>query len=1010
MLADLPIQFEHPWLLLIVCLIVPVLLLARLGAAGQGRGKLVFSVVIRSILIVILAISLARPSIVDRGENVTLMIVADVSRSIPRELQRESGRFLERVAAAKRDEDDRIGVVTVAEESEIRQTPDSNSIIQLDHAGDLAATDLAGAMRTAISLLPTDTANRVLLVSDGNETESNLLEAIELARASNIPVDVLPIEYEYGSEIVFEQLRAPNRARIGQSADLRAFIRSSANTAGVLRVFQNDAVVDLDPSSPSDGIRIQLEPGTNSLSIPVTLSSGGAQRFRAEFSPEDPAADAILENNVYEAVTFVASDGRVLVVDDGGLESGALVAALRGGGVEVVVEPPSSLIAGMAFLNGFDAVVLANIPRWAIDQEADRSLRSYVHDLGGGLIMLGGDQGFGAGGWIESETAKALPVRLDPPQERQMVRGALALIMHSCEMAKGNYWGQQTAIAAIDALSSLDYVGIVTFSWGQPGVGNVNGCTWTFPMQAAGDKSQAVAAAKAMQIGDMPDFGSAMTLSRQGLNGVNAGQKHVIIISDGDAAPPSKQLLDNYLADGITVTTVMVGGHGTVNDRKNMQGVAEYTGGTFYNVTNPKMLPKIFIKEATLVTRTLIVEGDFNPGVTPSLDGPTRGISSVPSVGGFVLTIPKEGLVKVPISVVTEEGEDPILAYWNYGLGKSVAFTSDVGSRWGTNWPEWSGFQPFWEQVVRWSMRPSSPPNLMIRATAGDDGMAVVEVEALSADGGLADFLQGQARILDPTGKSLPAALQQIGPGRYRTEFALEKQGAYLVNVLFPGADGNAAASIQAAVSVPYRREFSTVRDNRALLESIAARTGGTVFSADTDFELVDPFDRQGLEMPSSPTRIWDLLVVVAAGLFVLDVAVRRLTFDTRAARDAAAKAMSRREADTESTVEAWKTARRRAGRKNAKSGDESADSSAATTRFDVEEGQGADFSVSTDAAGADDGQRSPGMPRPVKREVSSSEAIESEKDAEDMTSRLLRAKRRAAGDRRGDEGERSDG
>lgn len=1010
MFADLPIQFEHPWLLLILFLVVPVLLLARLGAAGQGRGKLILSVIVRSILIAILAVSLARPSIVDRGENVTLMIIADVSRSIPRELQRESGRFLERVAEAKRNEEDRIGVVTVAEESEIRQTPDPDSVIQLDHAGDLAATDLAGAMRTAISLLPTDTANRVLLVSDGNETESNLLEAIELARANGIPVDVLPIEYEYGSEIVFEQLRAPNRARIGQSVDLRAFIRSSTTTSGVLRVFQNDSVVDLDPSSPSDGKRIELEPGTNSLSIPVSLDSGGAQRFRAEFSPDDPAADAILENNVFEAVTFVVTDGRVLVVDDGGLETGALVAALRGGGVEIVVEPPSSLISGIAFLNGFDAVILANIPRWAIDQDADRSLRSYVHDLGGGLIMLGGDQSFGAGGWIESETAKALPVRMDPPQERQMVRGALALIMHSCEMAKGNYWGQQTAIAAIDALSSLDYVGIVTFSWGQPGVGNVNGCTWAFPMQPAGDKSQAVAAAKAMQIGDMPDFGSSMTLSRQGLNGVNAGQKHVIIISDGDATPPSKQLLDSYLADGITVTTVMVGGHGTANDRKNMQGVAEYTGGTFYNVTNPKMLPKIFIKEATLVTRTLIVEGNFDPRVTPSLDGPTKGISSIPPIGGFVLTVPKEGLVKVPISVVTEEGEDPLLAYWNYGLGKSVAFTSDVGSRWGTSWPGWTGFQRFWEQVVRWSMRPSSPPNLMIRATAGDDGMAVVEVEALSADGGLVDFLQGQARILDPSGESLPATLQQIGPGRYRTEFALEKQGAYLVNVLFPGADGNAAASIQAAVSVPYRREFSTVRDNRALLESIAARTGGTIFSLETDFEIVDPFDRTGLEMPSSPTRIWDLLVVVAAGLFVLDVAVRRLTFDTRAAREAATKAMSRREADTESTVEAWKIARRRAGRKSEKSGSGAVDRGTASTRFDVQDGEGTDFSTTADAAGADDGERSPGTPRSVKREASASEAIESEKDAEDMTSRLLRAKRRAAGGRGGDESERSDG
>ena len=407
MFADLPIQFEHPVMLLVLLLIVPVVLLARMGSAGQGRGKLIGSVVVRTILILLLAVSLARPSVVDRGESVTLMVVADVSRSIPRELQRESGRFLERVADAKRNEEDRIGVVTVAEESEIRQTPDMNAVIQLDHAGDLAATDLASAMRTAISLLPTDTANRILLVSDGNETEANLLEAVELARANDIPVDVLPIEYEYGSEIVFEQLRAPNRARLGQSVDLRAFLRSSSETSGVLRIFQNDALVDLDPGSTSDGIRIDLEPGSNTVSIPVTLESGGAQRFRAEFSPDDPDSDAILENNVYESVTFVASDGRALVIDEGGTETTALVSALRTGGVEVVVEPPSSLLGGIAFLNGFDTVILANVPRWSIDQDADRSLRSYVHDLGGGLVMIGGDEGFGAGGWIESETVRS---------------------------------------------------------------------------------------------------------------------------------------------------------------------------------------------------------------------------------------------------------------------------------------------------------------------------------------------------------------------------------------------------------------------------------------------------------------------------------------------------------------------------------------------------------------------------------------------------------------------------
>ena len=240
---------------------------------------------------------------VDRGESLTLMVVADMSQSIPQALQRDSGAFLARVEEAKRNEEDRIGVVTVAEASEIRQTPDSNARIQLDHAGDPAATNLSAAVRTAISLLPTDTANRILLVSDGNETEASVLEAIELATANDIPVDVLPIEYEYQREVVFEGLKAPSRARLGQSIDLRAFIDSSTDTEGILRLRRNGRVVDLDPDSPGDGIAIKLEAGANPISIPATLDMGGAQRFTAVFEPSDPEADSLEENNIFEAVT-----------------------------------------------------------------------------------------------------------------------------------------------------------------------------------------------------------------------------------------------------------------------------------------------------------------------------------------------------------------------------------------------------------------------------------------------------------------------------------------------------------------------------------------------------------------------------------------------------------------------------------------------------------------------------------------------------------------------------------
>ncbi|MEE2972671.1 MAG: VWA domain-containing protein, partial [Planctomycetota bacterium] len=939
MFAEIPITFETPGLLLVGSLVLPMVLISRVGAAGQGRAKYVGSLVVRSLLLILLAVALARPMVVDRSDSVTLMVVADMSQSIPRDLQRGSERFLTRVEEAKRNEEDRIGVVTVAEASEIRQTPDPNARIQLDHAGDPAATNLAAAVRTAISLMPTDTANRILLVSDGNETEASVLDSIELASANGIPIDVLPIQYEYDREIVFEGLKAPSRARIGQSIDLRAFIHSSTETAGVLRLSRNGRRVDLDPTSASDGVRIRLRPGTNSIAIPVAVEQAGGQRFRAEFEPDDPESDSLLENNLFEAVTFVSSDGRVLVVSDASAEVDALVDAIRDGGLEVVVEPPSVLTSGTALLNGFDSVILSNIPRWAIDVETDRALRSYVHDLGGGLIMLGGDESFGAGGWIDSETAKALPVRLDPPQERQLTRGALALIMHSCEMPQGNFWGQQTAIAAIEALSSLDYVGIITFNFAAIGQ-NVNGNSWAYPLQLAGDKQAAIAAAKSMVIGDMPDFAGSMTLAQAGLAAVNAGQRHVIVISDGDPAPPSKALLDKYLDSGITITTIMVGGHGTPSDRMNMQGVAEYTGGTFYNVTNPKALPKIFIKEATLVSRSLIQEGDYSPVVFPSLDGPTRGMTTVPGIDGFVLTVPREGLAKIPLKIPVEDGEDPLLAAWNHGLGRAVAFTSDVGARWAGDWISWEGFQPFWEQVVRWTMRPATPSNLSIRTAIDDEGQAVVEVEALAAEGGFADFLPGEARVLAPDGTSRPVTLQQVGPGRYRTDFAIDQQGAYLVNAIFPSEDGQAAASVQAAVAVPYRREFATTRDNSALLEMIADRTGGRVYDTDVDLEQVDPFEASDLTMPMSQTRIWDIVVVIVASLFVLDVAVRRLSIERRRRRTSGART-------GEGAVDAWRQAKKRAGADGGRA--EAGDPELAARRVELDEGGGGGFSVGDD-------------------------------------------------------------
>ncbi|MBT8486193.1 MAG: hypothetical protein KJO43_11475, partial [Phycisphaerae bacterium] len=713
----------------------------------------------------------------------------------------------------------------------------------------------------------------------------------------------------------------------------------------------------------------------------------GPQRFEAVFVPDDPAADAIDRNNTAMSVTFVGGEGKVLLVADDVGSTQFLAAALRASGITVELRSPTTLDGGLVALSGYDSVILVNTARWSFDQEQDRMLHAYVHDLGGGLVMIGGNQSFGAGGWIDSEVAKTLPVDLNPPATRQMPAGALALIMHSCEMAQGNFWGQQVAQAAIDALSRLDYVGIIEFNWGaQDGF---QGCRWAFPMQRLGDKTAALDSTKTMQVGDMPTFAPSMQLALQGLMNTTAAQRHTIIISDGDPQPPSTQLLKEFADKKVTVTTVMVGGHGTPLDRGRMQAVAEKTGGQFYNVKNPKQLPQIFIKEARIVSRSLIQDGEtFQPQVVSQLPGPTQGFGSVPTIDGYVLTAKREGLANTAMVVPTSDGRDPLLASWNYGLGRTIAYTSDVSSLWGAAWASWERFQAFWEQAIRWSMRPSTPSNLHVN-TRFEGDQAIVELEATDADASSLNFLNTSAIVLRPDHEPVEVTLQQTGPGLYRGQFDTDEAGAYLINIGYESTDGTATAqgNIQAAVTVPYPGEFRTVKHNAALLEALARDTGGRVL-AGGDPALADLFDRTALEVPRSMKRMWDLLAMIAAALLVLDVAARRLSIDPTEAAAAARSAVSRRAAVGAGTLDAWKRTKSQSA--------ERADPLAARSRFDADASDVPAVDVAAETSG---GPATAGTsPRVGGRPETDAGPPEGDDGDGDYTSRLLAAKRRARG------------
>ncbi len=994
-----PIQFDQPlWLLLAPILWLAFWFIARHSLAGLSPTLRWTAIVVRALVVLLIAGAIAEPHWRRRAEDLAAVLVIDSSASMPGETLTRTKQWIdESLADAKPG--DRLGLVTAAKEPFVQSLPSSRvRALEVTHSGDPDATDLASSIRLAMAVLPDDAARRLVLVSDGNETAGSLLAAAEAAKAANVPIDVWPVEYRIDREVALERLVAPPTARAGQTANVRFVFRTTApaNTRipGRLTLLLNDQPVDLNGPDAGVSARIELEGGVASQVVPVMLPTGGPQRFRAVFEPDDPSLDAVATNNESLAVTFVESEGRILFLADDLIAHEPLLNALRVAGLDVVAQPTPATFESVVELSAYDAVFLAGAQSYGFSRRQQEELRAYVHDGGGGLIVTGGPSAFGAGGWIGSPLADAFPLLLDPPQKQQLPRGALALLMHSCEMPEGNFWGQKVAIAAVEALSRLDLVGVIEWDW------NSGGVKWAYPMAPVGDRTDVKRAINNLVFGDMPDFNAAMIATHKALSEAQAGQKHCIIISDGDPSGPGTPLIQRFIDAGITISTVAVFPHTSGAggpDMQKMQNIALATGGNYYFVNTRNQLanlPQIFIKEAQTVLRSLIWEGEpftptvINAGAIPG--SPLRGLSAPPAITGYVVTADREGLALTSMRSPTD---DPILAQWQHGLGRVVAYTSEASSRWNSAWLSWSQFSMFWEQQTRWAMRPTGASNLdVVTEQRGDE--TIVSVDALGPDGDRLNFARIFGRVVRPDLSGEPIELRMVGPGRYEGRFKSDDSGAYLLNLRYEAeitSEGGAAAVdrgiVQAAVVRSGGDERRALTSNTALLRRVADITGGRVLTGSARLDGV--FDRAGLPMPVARRSMWLVFAVAGVGLFLVDVAVRRVRIDIRALPRLLRAGLARRREASEKQIDALRAARQRAKQ----AADERAAASSAATKFEAPKdgASGASLDIVTKD-----------QPAPVADRRSA--ATKSEQPEEEGMSRLLRAKKRAQDQTRDDQ------
>ncbi len=909
-----PIEFLAPvWLLLIPVLGGLTLWISRKSIAGLGNASRLTAIGVRLVVLSILAGAMAEPQLRKVSEDVAVSAVIDASRSVPDELQTRVDRFLADVAADAKETNDRLGTITVAKDAIVQSLP-SRAVTGVDRrfVGRLDGTDLASGVQLALATAPQDAALRITLFSDGLETSGSLLQAAEAARAAGVPIDVMPLTYRYDNEVIVDRVVTPGTAREGETVNIRVVITATRPATGRLVVEENGIPIDLDPSSPSNGVAISLDQGINVLPIPVPVTGRGVHEFKAVFEADRAAGggfiDQIVENNTGSSVTFVSGEGLVLVLRDitanGNDESADLVRALREAGIRCEVSSADRIDLSLTALNTYDAVIMVNQDAFPYSFEAQEVLRQYVHDTGGGLVMVGGDKSFGAGGWIGSPLEDALPIRLDPPQKREMPRGALALVIHSVEIPKGVYWGKKVCEAAVGALSRLDYVGIVEFSW-------QGGVDWTLPMALKGDGNAASAAISRLQFGDMPDFDPSLELALKGLLATDAGQRHVIVVSDGDPNL-GMAVLRKYQNAGVTISAIGVNPH-SAGDLRSLTRMANLTDGKFYEVKNNALatLPQIFIKEARTIKRTLIQEGEIQPVMVGGSET-LRGIAGVPPLFGYIVAAEREGLAQVTLR---GKEDDPIGAQWQYGLGRSVTFTGDATSRWGRAWVGWGQYRQFWEQSVRWAMRPSGSPNVRVTTEPRDDKTLIV-VEAVDNDGRRLPTAVFRGRMATPDGRGAPVTLRQVGPGRFEALVDTADSGTYVTSMRYtapPTVEGGPTieGSVQAAIVKPFADEYRALEDNAALLQQVAEITGGRVLS--TDPRTADLWSRAGLTMPVSTSAIWLPVAIVGIAIFLLDVAIRRVRLDVLKAYYAVRRGLRQGKQQAGASMEGLQAARAKA-------------------------------------------------------------------------------------------------
>ncbi|MGB0991921.1 MAG: VWA domain-containing protein [Akkermansiaceae bacterium] len=782
--------------------LVPVFLLLGLVWRGLQLWR-----PLRVLLLLVLTVLLADPRMDKQQNALDLWVLLDRSESTEDLVDKGLPEWKKILEDSKPSRHDRLRFIDYAAEV-VEQKPGTETAV-FTGSRKLSRANLA--IQNVLALAHEDRPSRILLFSDGYSTEPLAEAAAKLAR-QGIPLDYRLVREETTDDFRVARLHLPVRAQVGEPFVIDVAVRGYTDVEVPLVIKRNGQVLS--------ETKVKLVAGVGRAEFTDRITRSGSYEYSAEILPEK---DAHPGNNKMDRWIEVVGGPRVLLVTK--YINDPLAAALRDQDYDVqVVTKPGTLRVGQ--LAGARSVVFNNVPAFEVPSDFQNALNFYVREQGGGFLMVGGKQSFGAGGYFESAIDSLLPVSMELKNEHRKLSVAMAIVMDRSGSMSMTAGGGKTkmdlantgAARAVELLGMMDQVTVFAVDSDPHKI---------VPLVKVQGKKRAVInkIRKIKSMGGGIFVYTGMKAAWKELKGSTAGTKHMILFSDAaDSEEPGgyKKLIDEMQKDGCTVSVI---GLGTPKDpdANLLKDIAKRGKGRCFFTTKPAEIPRLFAQETVTIARSAFVTDPVGTKATGKWsEVSAKPFQWLPQADGYNLSYARPDATTS--LVTTDEYLAPLVAHARRGIGRTAAVSFPLGGKYSEKIRAWPQYGDFVQTLTQWLMGDQLPAGIGLRHRL--EGTRLTIDLLYDTEEWAQKFAINPPRIKllegDSSGVAYEVSWKRIAPGRFSLTRDLE-EGSLIRGAIQTGEHAIPFGPVMVGSST----EWAFDPERLAELRSVSSQTGG---------------------------------------------------------------------------------------------------------------------------------------------------------------------------------------